>query len=91
MHVSLSIMRPNVGHEQELTDSMHRFGAAARLQDGLVYVGTLRGDGDTLFGVALWESREAAAAAGPALMAAVEGDDFEAWVAEMQNFSLDEV
>ena len=35
----VSIHRPKPEHEQDVIDSMHRFGAAARLQDGLLDVG----------------------------------------------------
>ena len=92
MHISLSIMRPNPGNESATIDSMHRFGQAAKTQPGLPLYTTMR-DQETgeLVGLAVWESEEAAKAAGPALMAAVENDDLDAWVAEMRNLRLEEV
>jgi len=74
-------------------DSMHRFGDAARSQDGLVEVHTFRDQRSaTLVGLAVWESADALAAAGPALGAATEGDDFELWDAEpIRSFLLEEV
>jgi heme-degrading monooxygenase HmoA len=90
--VNLSIMKPNQGHEQDTIDSMHRFGEAARAQSGLQLVTTLREpESGDLYGIAVWETEEAARAASGALMAAVANDDFETWVAEMQNFRLEEV
>jgi hypothetical protein len=88
----MTVMLPYPGHEQELIDSMHRFGAAARTQPGLVVTTTTR-DPQTgeRVGIAVWESAEAARAAGPVLMAAVDGDDFDAWFAESANRRLDEV
>jgi heme-degrading monooxygenase HmoA len=92
MHVSLSIMKPNDGYESETIESMHRFGAAARTQDGLRFVTALKDAGTgELIGLAVWESQAHAHSAGPALMAAVAEDDFESWVAEMRNFDLTEV
>lgn len=92
MYVNISIMKPNEGYEQHTLDSMHRFGAAARDHDGLQMVTTLKdADSGNLVGLAVWDSEASARAAGPALMAAVEGDDFETWVGEMQNFRLNEV
>ncbi len=92
MYVSLSTMTPNPGHEQDTAGSMQRFAAAARGQEGLVLCSTFK-DMDTseLVGIAVWESEAAATAAGPALMAAVENDDFDAWVATMTNRRLHEV
>jgi quinol monooxygenase YgiN len=92
VYVNISRMKPSPGYEAQLIDSMHRFSEAARTQAGLTLVTTLRdaGSGD-LFGLAVWESEAAARAARPALMEAVSGDDFETWVASMENYGLDEV
>jgi hypothetical protein len=92
MYVSLSIMKPNPGHEGSVIDSMHRFGEAAGSQPGLTLVTTLRdpGSGD-LVGLAVWESAEAAHNAGPVLADAVKDDDFGTWVADMRNLKLGEV
>jgi heme-degrading monooxygenase HmoA len=91
-YVSLSIMRPNEGYEQDTIDSMHRFSEAARSQPGLELVTTLRHEetGD-LFGIAVWESEEAANAGSGHARAAVAEDDLGTWVAEMQNYRLVEV
>lgn len=92
MYVNISIMKPNEGYEQQTIESMHRFGAAARSQKGLKLVTTLRDtESGSLLGLAIWESEDAARDANPALMAAVEDDDFDTWISEMQNFRLREV
>ena len=79
MHYHLSIHRPNPEHEQDLIDSMHRFGAAARAQ-GAIEAHTFKdARSDALVGLAIWGSDDDLAAARPALSAAVEGDDFDAW------------
>lgn len=44
-----------------------------------------------LVGLALWKSAAAAREAGPALIAAVEGDDFDTWFTEMNNRRLEEI
>jgi heme-degrading monooxygenase HmoA len=79
--VHIAIHRPIAGKEQELIDSMHRFGEADGAPiPGLREVMTLR-DRETgvLFGLAIWDS-EASFASGVARMRqAVEGDDFLAW------------
>jgi heme-degrading monooxygenase HmoA len=89
----ISIHAPKPEHEQDVIDSMHRFGDAARSQDGLIEVHTLRDQRSaTLVGLAVWESADALAAAQPALGAATEGDDFELWDAEpIRSFLLEEV
>ena len=89
----ISIHTPKPEHEQDLIDSMHRFGAAARTQPGLLEVHTLRDQRNgMLVGLAIWESADALAAARPALDTATEGDDFELWETEpVRSFLLDEV
>ena len=89
----VSIHRPKPEHEQDVIDSMRRFGAAARLQDGLLEVHTLKDRrSDALIGFAVWESAAALEAARPALAAATEHDDFDAWEsAPVEGFLLDEV
>jgi heme-degrading monooxygenase HmoA len=89
----LSIHHPKPGHERDVVDSMHRFGDAARTQAGLVEVHTLKDRrSDALVGFAVWESADALEAARPALAAATEHDDFEAWEASpIQGFGLDEI
>jgi heme-degrading monooxygenase HmoA len=89
----ISIHTPKSEFEQDVIDSMHRFGAAARMQPGLLEVHTLKDRrSGTLVGFARWESADALAAARPALGAATDGDDFDLWEAEpIRSFLLDEV
>jgi heme-degrading monooxygenase HmoA len=89
----ISIHRPKPEHEQALIDSMHRFGDAARAQDGLVEIHTLKDQRSAaLVGFAIWASAEALGAARPALAAATEDDDFDAWEsAPIEGFLLEEV
>jgi heme-degrading monooxygenase HmoA len=78
--VHLSIHRPVEGHERELIDSMHRFGAADGDIPGLREVHTLRDrETGTLVGLAIWESQEAFEAGVPRMRGAVDGDDLLAW------------
>ena len=92
MYVKVVIMETNPGHEASVADSMHRYGAAARTQDGLQQIHTLK-DRETgaLVGLAIWDSEEASVAAGPALEAATKDDDFATWVSGMTGYSLDVV
>lgn len=92
MYVNLSIMRPHQDFRAETAGSMRRFAAAARTQRGCIACSTFTdGESTALYGIAVWESENAAKAAGPALMAAVADDDFETWVTEMENHRLTEV
>ena len=80
MFVHIAIHRPRPGKAQDLIDSMHRFGAAARTQPGLREVCTLRDQNNgTLVGLAVWDSQEVWQAARPAMWAAVEDDPFAEW------------
>ena len=90
-HLAIHVPKPE--HEQDLIDSMHRFGAAARTQAGLVEAHTLKDQSSgTLVGFAIWESMDALTAARPALGDATEGDDFDLWEAEpVRVFLLEEV
>mgnify|MGYP001556722896 CR=1 FL=1 len=55
MFVHLSIHHPRKGREQELIDSMHRFGAAAQGARGFHEAHTLRDAASgTLVGLAVW-------------------------------------
>jgi heme-degrading monooxygenase HmoA len=79
--VHLSVHRPKPGREQELIDSMHRFGRG----DGGPFPGLLEGltlrdrQTGTLVGLAIWESEQAFRAGVARMRGAVEGDDFAAW------------
>jgi heme-degrading monooxygenase HmoA len=80
MFVHIAIHRPRPDKAQDVIDSMHRFGAAARTQPGLREVHTLRDQNNgTLVGLAIWDSQEAWQAARPAMWAAVEDDPFDEW------------
>lgn len=72
---------------------MHRFGAAARTQPGLREVHTLKDRrSDASIGLAVWDDAAALEAARPALAAATEHDDLEAWeAAPTEGFLLNEV
>ena len=75
----LAIHRPKPEHEQDLIDSMHRFGVAARGQ-GAIEAHTFKDErSDALVGLAIWRSDDELTAARPALAAATEDDDFDAW------------
>jgi heme-degrading monooxygenase HmoA len=81
MLVHLAIHRPHPGKEQDVVDSMHRFGRAdGEPVPGLREALTLR-DRETgaLVGIAIWESEEDFRAGVPRMRAAVEGDDFASW------------
>jgi heme-degrading monooxygenase HmoA len=79
--VHISIHRPVTGKEQDLIDSMHRFGEADGVPfPGLREVMTLRDrESGTLVGLAIWDSEESFASGVARMRAAVEGDDFLAW------------
>jgi hypothetical protein len=93
MFVNLSVHRIKPGKETEMIDSMHRFGEAARAAGGVQRMHTLKDEKTgALVGLAIWDSKEAYEAAGPALMKAVEGDDFADWHEEQwQSFHCFEV
>jgi succinate dehydrogenase/fumarate reductase flavoprotein subunit len=88
----VAIHRPTPEHEQDVIDSMHRFGAAARA-NGVHEVHAFKDElSDALVGFAVWRSEKELAAAREALAAATEGDDFEAWETEpIQVFLLHDV
>jgi heme-degrading monooxygenase HmoA len=80
MLVHLSIHRPIAEKEQQLVDSMHRFGRADGEIPGLREVHTLRDrESGTLVGLAIWDSEEAFESGVSRMRAAVEGDDVLAW------------
>ncbi len=93
MIVHLSIHTPKPGKEQDLIDSMHRFGAAGPGQPGFIEAKTLR-DARTgrLVGMARWEDEVSWRAGVEAMRAAVEDDPFDEWEAvATQGFLLEEV
>ena len=92
MIVHLSIHTPRPGKEQDLIDSMHRFGAAGAGQPGFIEARTLR---DTrsgrLVGMARWEDEASWRAGVEAMRDAVADDPFDEWeAAETESFLLEE-
>lgn len=75
----VSVHTPKPEHRDAVIDSMQRYGAVARQQPGLEFVGVVDDEDGRLVGVALWDSAEAAEAARPALMAEVGHDPFATW------------
>jgi heme-degrading monooxygenase HmoA len=80
MIVHLAIHAPRPDHVDDLIDSMHRFAAAGQSQPGLQAVHTMRdAKSGKLFGLAIWESREAFDAGVESMRAAVADDPFLDW------------
>jgi len=91
--VHVSIHKPKPGKEQDLIDSMHRFGAAGDGKPGFIGAQTLR-DARTgrLVGMARWEDEESWRAGVEAMRAAVDDDPFDDWeAADTEVFLLEEV
>lgn len=87
--VMVSVHRPRPGFTEAVIGSMHRYGDAARTQEGLVEVRTLKAVQEgVLVGYAVWTSAAAKEAANPALRAAVEHDDFDLWEERMEGWGL---
>jgi heme-degrading monooxygenase HmoA len=93
MFVNLSIHYPKPEFEQDLIDSMHRFGAAAAGAPGLLHAMTTKDETTgRLVGLMVWTSREAWEAAIERSRAAVAGDDFDLWEeGRPEGFRLGEV
>jgi len=92
MIIHLSIHTPKPGKEQDLIDSMHRFGAAGASQPGFIEAKTLRDKrSGRLVGMARWEEEASWRAGVEAMRAAVESDPFDEWEAdETESFLLEE-
>jgi heme-degrading monooxygenase HmoA len=93
MVIHLSIHTPKPGKEQDLIDSMHRFGAAGARQPGFIEAKTLRdARSGRLVGMARWEDEASWRAGVEAMRAAVEDDPFDEWEAtDTEGFFLEEV
>ena len=93
MIIHLSIHTPKPGKEQDLVDSMHRFGAAGVGQAGFIEAKTLRdARSGRLIGMARWEDEASWRAGVGAMRAAVTDDPFDEWEAgETEGFFLEEV
>ena len=91
--VLLPIHTPKLGREQDLIDSMHRFGAAGAGHPGFVEAKTLRDKrSGRLVRMARWEDEASWRAGVEAMRAAVEDDPFDEWeAAEVEGFFLEEV
>jgi hypothetical protein len=78
MFVNVGIHHVKPGKEQELLESMKRFGEAHRGHRGLIMVFGWKDESTgALIGTALWNTKEDFLAARPDLAKAVEGVDFE--------------
>ena len=75
----VSVHSPKPEHREAVLDSMQRYSRVARAQPGLNWTGVVEDGSGRLVGIALWDSEGAAAAARPALMAAVGDDPFAIW------------
>jgi len=93
MIVHLSIHTPRPGKEQDLIESMHRFGAAAVGRPGFIDAKTLRDERTgRLVGMARWEDEASWRAGVEVMRAAVEDDPFDEWEAvDTEAFFLEEV
>jgi hypothetical protein len=93
MFVSIAVHRVSADAEPPMIDSMHRYGEAAKAAGGIRQIHTLKDErSGALVGLAIWESKDAYEAAGPALMEAVANDDFDAWHVEpLQSYHCFEV
>jgi heme-degrading monooxygenase HmoA len=91
--VHVSIHTPKPGKEQDLIDSMHRFGAAGAGRPGFIGAQTLR-DARTgrLVGMARWDDEASWRSGVEAMRAAVDDDPFDEWeAADTEVFLLEEV
>jgi heme-degrading monooxygenase HmoA len=93
MIVRMSVHTPKPGKEQDLIESMHRYGAAGAGQPGFIDAATFR---DTLtgrlVGMARWQDEASWLAGVEAMRAAVADDPFGEWeAAEVEGFRLEEV
>ena len=77
MFVTIGIHHPKPGKEQDILDTMARFGAAQLGKKGLITVFAWK-DEETgaLIGTALWDSKADYEAARPDMKKALEGVDF---------------
>jgi heme-degrading monooxygenase HmoA len=93
MFVHLSIHQPKPGREQDLIESMHRFGAAAAGAPGLREVHTLKDlRGGRLVGLAIWEDEESWRRGVEAMRAAVADDPLDEWEEhDPEGFALVEI
>jgi heme-degrading monooxygenase HmoA len=93
MIIHMSIHTPKDGKDQDLIDSMHRFGAAGKGQPGFIEGLTLRDQrSGRLVGMARWEDEASWRAGVEAMGAAVENDPFDEWeAAKVESFLLDVV
>jgi len=80
MFFHISIHTPKEGKEQDLIESMHRFGAKCMEFDANRGANTLHDkERNILIGVAVWDSREEWQEAIPKIHKVVENDPFDEW------------
>jgi hypothetical protein len=78
MFVNIGIHHPKPGKEQEVLDSMQKFGKAQQGKKGLITVFAWKDEASgALIGMALWDTKADFDAARPEMMKALEGVDFE--------------
>ncbi len=76
----IAIHRPYPEKRQFMLESMHRFGAAARTQPGLLELHALSdAESGALVGFAVWDSKEAMMAARPKMREAIKDDPHSEW------------
>ena len=93
MFVHLSIHHPQPGQEQDLIDSMHRFGRRRGKPPACGRSTPCKDQrSGRLVGLALWEDEAAWRAGVEAMRAAVAEDPFEEWeLQDPDGFALEEV
>ena len=78
MYVTIGIHHPKPGKEQEVLDSMVRFGNAQKMHKGLITTFAWKDDKTgALIGTAIWDSKSDHDAARPEFVKVLEGIDFE--------------
>jgi hypothetical protein len=93
MFILMSLHHPKPEYEQALIDSMHRYGAAIRGQQGCRAIHTLKDmRSNRLVGLAIFESEADFQRLAPLGRAAVADDPFDVWEeVEIDGLMLKEV
>jgi len=78
MYITIGIHHPKPGKEQDVLETMTRFGDAQRGHKGLITVFAWKDDATgALIGTAIWDSKNDYDVARPDMSKALEGVDFE--------------
>ncbi len=89
-HLFLAIHHPKPDHLDDLVEAMTVLGRTLETVPGLVSVSSWR-DQERVVAMSVWESRDALAAARPAISAAIADVPFDQWEARPRDlFFLDE-